>query len=167
MAIDATSPSSEAMGAWPERSAWLRRYALALTRSPHEADDLTQETIARVLERSPDRIDHEGYLLQTASRLWIDQARRRQRRARVLRAIAGSLPAPRAARRDDRTPEIDRVERTIASLPPVQRAVIVLRAVMGLSPEQIAHALEIEPSAVRASLHLARSRVRDVMERTS
>lgn len=164
MAIDATSPTSDGGRAWTERSAWLRRYALALTRNAHEADDLTQETIARVLERSPERINHEGYLLQTASRLWIDQSRRRSRRTRILRALS---IMSRGAPAEDRTPEIDRVERTIASLPPVQRAVIVLRAVMGLSPEQIASALEMEPSAVRASLHLARKRVRASMEPAS
>lgn len=163
MAIDATSGQS-----WDERAAWLRRYALALTRSPHEADDLTQETIARVLERSPDRVDHEGYLLQTASRLWIDQARRRTRRGRILRALRpASMALPPMVTDGERSRELDRIDRAVASLPKVQRAVMVLRCVMGLSPEQIASALEMESSAVRASLHLARKRIRGQLERES
>ncbi len=144
---------------WTERAAWLRRYTLALTRSRHDAEDLAQETIARVLERAPEKIDHEGYLLQTASRLWIDRQRSHARRGKLLRLWSPQPNVPR----DHHDEQLSRVESVVAGLPPVQRAVLVLRTVMELDAGAIAAALEMEPKAVRSSLHLARKSVRERM----
>lgn len=133
----------------------LARCALALTRSEHDADDLVQETLTRLLER-PDLDDPQGYGVTTLTRLWLTRQRRLAAQARRLRAIAAErVPGPPRP-----AGSLARIERIVAALPARQRAVLVLRAVMGLNTEQIARTLEIDEQAVRSSLHLARQRVR-------
>ncbi|MCB9845359.1 MAG: RNA polymerase sigma factor [Phycisphaeraceae bacterium] len=141
---------------WQELSDRLRRCALALARSHAAADDLAQETWKRVLETRPDMASHEGYLIQTLTRLWLNQQRTATRRLARLVSYARS----RAPRVTGRSNDTTRVERAIATLPTRQRAVLVLRAVMGLEIQAIAASLEIDARAVRASLHLARRAVR-------
>lgn len=55
------------------------------------------------------------------------------------------------------------VRQAIASLPPKQRAALVLRLVEDLDYEVIAETLGCSVEAVRAHLHLGRRRVRAVL----
>jgi RNA polymerase sigma-70 factor, ECF subfamily len=59
----------------------------------------------------------------------------------------------------------ERVENTIDTLPPGQRAVITLRDVEGLTSEEVCSVLEISETNQRVLLHRARSRVRREVER--
>jgi RNA polymerase sigma-70 factor (ECF subfamily) len=56
------------------------------------------------------------------------------------------------------------LERAIATLPPAQRAVIVLRDVEGWSSGEICDLLSISPENQRVRLHRARLRVRSALE---
>ncbi|MFL5936449.1 MAG: RNA polymerase sigma factor [Gaiellaceae bacterium] len=58
----------------------------------------------------------------------------------------------------------DVIERTIASLPPTQRAVISLRDVEGWSAEEVCNALTLTETNQRVLLHRARSAVRAALE---
>ena len=57
------------------------------------------------------------------------------------------------------------VVRTIAELPPAQRAVITMRDVEGCDPDEVCMALDISEGNHRVLLHRARSRVRAALER--
>jgi RNA polymerase sigma-70 factor, ECF subfamily len=57
------------------------------------------------------------------------------------------------------------IERTIASLPPTQRAVISLRDIEGWSAEEVCNALTLTETNQRVLLHRARSAVRAALER--
>jgi RNA polymerase sigma-70 factor (ECF subfamily) len=59
---------------------------------------------------------------------------------------------------------LDVIEREIAKLPPAQAAVITMRDVEGLEPEDVCNALDISESNQRVLLHRARSRVRQALE---
>jgi RNA polymerase sigma-70 factor (ECF subfamily) len=52
------------------------------------------------------------------------------------------------------------IDDAIAALPPRQRAVLTLRDVEGLSPEEVCTALDLEPGNQRVLLHRARASVR-------
>lgn len=139
----------------------LSRCALALTRREHDADDLVQDTLARLLERTPELTDldePEGYAVATLTRLWLTKQRRLGVQARRLRTIAADRIG-RAGLVSD-SGELDRIEQLVATFPPRQRAVLVLRAVMGLAIPEIAEALDLPTQTVRSNLHLARQRVR-------
>jgi RNA polymerase sigma-70 factor, ECF subfamily len=56
------------------------------------------------------------------------------------------------------------VDRTIAGLPPGQRAVITLRDVVGCSSEEVCNVLELSETNQRVLLHRARSKVRGALE---
>ncbi len=61
----------------------LRRFALALTGSPHDADDVVQSAIEKALSREEQfrpgtRLD--SWMYRIVQNLWIDQARGRKRR---------------------------------------------------------------------------------------
>jgi RNA polymerase sigma-70 factor (ECF subfamily) len=56
------------------------------------------------------------------------------------------------------------VERTVAELPPRQRAVIVLRDVEGCDAEEVCQLLELTPGNQRVLLHRARAGVRARLE---
>jgi RNA polymerase sigma-70 factor, ECF subfamily len=58
----------------------------------------------------------------------------------------------------------DVIERTIAALPPTQRAVISLRDVEGWSAEEVCNALTLTETNQRVLLHRARSAVRAALE---
>ena len=50
------------------------------------------------------------------------------------------------------------------NLSPVQKAVFVLRVVEGFGIEEVARTLKIENSTVRCHLHLARKRIKELIE---
>src|SRR4051794_12648600 len=59
---------------------------------------------------------------------------------------------------------VQRIEEEIARLPEMQRLVITMRDVAGLSSEEVRHALDISETNQRVLLHRARSKVRAALE---
>ena len=153
---------------WPVLNESLRRVAFALTRSPEDAEDLVQQTLVTLLAKQPDRVSHAGYARRTMIRLWLDQQRSLRRRlARVAR-----LAVTRESRHVDPDhlsvrDQYERVRRAIATLPPVQQAVVVLKLVEQLDYADIAATLECSVQTVRANLHLGRRRVRRMVGEAS
>ena len=152
---------SQVMPDWAALSEWLRRVAYALAQSREDADDLVQQTLVTLLAKQPDRVSHYGYARRTMFRLWLDRQRSLRRRlARVAR-----LALTRESRHVDSDEmsirdQYDRVRRAIATLPPVQQGVVVLRLVEELDYADIAATLGCSVQTVRANLHLGRQRVR-------
>lgn len=140
----------------------LYRAACALTGSRQEADDLVQETYARVLSR-PRLLrsdDDVGYLLQIMRNLFLDQ-----RRAAARRPV--EPVAPEDIERLDRSVvrgpqaavETREVFEAVSSLPDDFRDVIVAVDVVGLSYKEAAKALKIAEGTVMSRLYRARGRV--------
>jgi RNA polymerase sigma-70 factor (ECF subfamily) len=161
-AMPKTAPNDpRATPNWPVLWERLWVTALALTRSRDDADDLTQQTFATLLAKQPGRVDHTAYARRTMVRLWLDQQRSLRRRLR--RTARWALAARRWHVDSDRISEDERYERArqaIETLPPRQHAIAVLRLVEELDYGQIAVLLDCPVHAVRASLHVARERVR-------
>ena len=59
---------------------------------------------------------------------------------------------------------LEAVRRAIGELPPVQRAVITMRDVVGCTPDEVCAALDVSDGNQRVLLHRARSRVRAALE---
>ena len=152
-------------GEWSVTTERLRRVALALTQSPDDADDLTQQTLVTLLARKPDRANHIGYGRKTMLRLWLDHQRSLRRRLTRLGHLALTTKPWHVDR--DRVSVGDqhaRMRRAIDTLSPRQKAVLVLRLVEELEYAEIAEALGCSVQAVRANLHLGRQRVRELLE---
>jgi RNA polymerase sigma factor (sigma-70 family) len=133
----------------------LVRAVLLLTGEIHEAEDISQEAMARVLERW-DRVrsmeSPEGYVYRTALNLHRKRFRslaRRQRRRVV-------LPVPSADHAEDVVVSRD-VLHAVKSLPPTQREALVLVGWLGYSSEEAGTVLGIGPDSVRGRVHRARA----------
>jgi RNA polymerase sigma-70 factor, ECF subfamily len=140
----------------------LYRAAWALTRSREDAEDLVQETYARVLKR-PRLIrygDDLGYLLRALRNTFLTQKRTESRRLRPV-ALPDDLDFvadPRAGQPHEAL-EAGEVYDAIAELPHMFRDVLVAVDVVGLSYRETARALGLREGTVMSRLYRARQQV--------
>ena len=140
----------------------LFRAAWALCGTPEDAEDLVQETYARVLGRR--RLlrndDDLGYLLRTLRNTFLTQKRSEGRRLRP-----DPLPdqldlvADPHAREPQAAVEAGEVYAAIAALPDDFRDVLVAVDVTGLSYKEAARVLKIQEGTVMSRLFRARQQV--------
>ena len=64
----------------------------------------------------------------------------------------------------DRAEAVQEIQRTLAGMPAMQRAVLTLRDMQGLESGEVCNVLELSESNQRVLLHRARSRVRHALE---
>ncbi len=136
------------------RSAWL------LCGDHHQAEDLVQETLARVYERMSKqrlgKIDNPvGYSQTTLTRLFISSRRRRM-----------STEVPYADLPDSSIDESNaelalELREVLAQLSPTDRAVVVLRYLEDLSVSLVAERLSLTSSAVQNRSMRALARLRE------
>jgi RNA polymerase sigma-70 factor (ECF subfamily) len=164
-------------GAWfryvdeiePLRSG-LHRYCLRLTGNVWDAEDLVQDSLLRGfgaigrgdLHGDASRVANpRAYLLRTASNLWIDGLRRRERD-----------PAAHAAPPDEASPALAAAAHEAGEIlferaTPQQRAAIVLKDVFDFTLEEIAELLSTSVGAVKSALHRGRERLKEAPMRTA
>ena len=140
----------------------LFRAAWALTGSREDAEDLVQETYARVLakQRFLRREDDLGYLLRVLRNTFFNELRTRSRRPQTT-----SLPEHaefvdrRSETRPEQALEAQEVYEAIASLPDAFRDVLVAVDVIGLSYREAAAALGTREGTVMSRLYRARQQI--------
>jgi RNA polymerase sigma-70 factor, ECF subfamily len=140
----------------------LYRAAWALCGSREDAEDLVQETFARVLSR-PRLLRNEddlGYLLRTLRNTFLNKLRSERRRL-----APGRLPdtldlvADPRARDPQAAVEAAELYAAIAALPADYRDVLVAVDVAGLSYKEAARSLRIREGTVMSRLYRARQQV--------
>ena len=139
----------------------LYRAARAWTRSREEAEDLVQETYARVLAR-PRLLrgeDEVGYLLRALRNTLISQRRSEQRRPLTTELVEDAALGTRASDDPAEATETRRVYAAIAELPEEFRDALVAVDVAGLSYPEAAQALGIPEGTLTSRLFRARDRV--------
>jgi RNA polymerase sigma-70 factor (ECF subfamily) len=165
------SPAAPDLGAAVQQS-WLRfldvyeplrpdlyRYCRHLTRSPWDAEDMAQDTLARAyvtlgcLTEPPP--NPRAWLFRVASNLWLN----RLRQARETLLGDGFGPEP-AAGQELRAPR-EAAGTLLAQLSPQERAAVVLKDVFELSLAEVAEALSTSTGAIKAALHRGRSKLSD------
>ena len=140
----------------------LYRAAWALSGSREDAEDLVQETYARVLKR-PRLIrygDDLGYLLRALRNTFLTQKRTESRRLRPV-ALPDDLDlvADPHAGQPHAALEASEVYAAIAELPDAFRDVLVAVDVAGLSYKETAQALGLRDGTVMSRLYRARQQV--------
>jgi RNA polymerase sigma-70 factor (ECF subfamily) len=139
----------------------LYRAARAWTRSREEAEDLVQETYARVLAR-PRLLrgeDELGYLLRALRNTLISQRRAEQRRPATTELVEELAAGTRASDDPAEAVEHRQVHTAIAELPEEFRDALVAVDVAGLSYQEAAHALGVREGTLTSRLFRARDRV--------
>src|SRR6266705_3552279 len=161
--------------------------ALRMLGSRAEAEEIAQEVFLRAYRALADfRGDARlgTWLYGIASRLCLNRLASPDRRVARGDAALADVPAatPDAAAAAERAeldaalraaiaglPEDRRLDAAlraaIAGLPEDRRLVLVLRDVEGLSYEEIAEALALDPGTVRSRLHRARLQLKEKLER--
>jgi RNA polymerase sigma-70 factor, ECF subfamily len=151
----------------PDHADRLFRAAYALCGSRHDAEDLVQETYARVLRRPRflRRDDDLGYLLRALRNTWVALYRNRVARPDTVElheeaewvADPGADPAGTQL-------ELQEAYAAISELSDPLREAIVAVDVVGLSYRQAARALRIREGTVMSRLFRARRNVIDRVE---
>lgn len=142
----------------------VRRLVLGLWDDRHEVEDLCQEVFLRLIQHLPELSPPASlrpWLYRTALNLVRDRARRRRTR-RWLRLAGPPGIAPLAGTgqgadaRAIRQEGVDRLREEIRRLRPTWREVVVLRDLLGLSPQQAAEVLGTSAQVVNDRLYRAR-----------
>jgi RNA polymerase sigma-70 factor, ECF subfamily len=139
----------------------LYRAARAWTRSREEAEDLVQETYARVLAR-PRLMRGEGelpYLLRALRNTLISQRRTEGRRPSTAPLIEESGLGARASDDPAEAAEIREVHGAIAELPAEFRDALVAVDIAGLSYSEASRALGVPQGTLTSRLFRARDRL--------
>jgi RNA polymerase sigma-70 factor (ECF subfamily) len=143
-------------------AAALRTYAARVLGSVTEADDIVQETYLRFV-RSPPAIDDvqqvRAFLFRIASRLIVDQWRRRQReRSRMI-----GRPSAETGTRTDLPLRLD-MARVFGHLGTQERQLLWLAYVEGADHREIAAALGLAERSVRVLLYRARHKLARLLQ---
>lgn len=132
------------------RSPALMRFGAALTGDRQDAEDLLQTALVKAYRRwrSVCQADHpDAYVRRVMVNTHISD----HRRHRIVETLTWVLPErPEHGDLADAVSDRDELDRAISSLPPRQRAVLVLRHYAGYGDEAIADVLGCSASSVRA-----------------
>jgi RNA polymerase sigma-70 factor, ECF subfamily len=140
----------------PDHIDALYRAAYALCGSRHDAEDLVQETCARVLKRPRFvRRDHElGYLLRTLRNTHYRAYRTAARRpatVTLVDEIAHAAPEPSI--------NASEIMQAVASAPAAYRDAVIAVDVMGMSYSEAAGALRARQATITTRLYRGRQHV--------
>jgi RNA polymerase sigma-70 factor (sigma-E family) len=138
----------------------LQRFAGFLTGDPAAAADLAQEAFVRLYQRwgSLDR-DPGPYL----RRIVVNLIRSEHRKAKV-RALHPIVQPPPSPSHGERVDEWLSLARALRVLPPVRRAVVVLRFYEDRTEQQIADLLDRPLNTVKSDLRRALAQLRDALQ---
>lgn len=126
------------------------------------AYDLCQETFLRAWQRFTRVATYDkpaAWLFRVATNLALNSAQRRAVRERE-RVVAVALPGGDASDPADQIVGADLIQRTLQTLAPRRRAVLILHDAAGLSTAEVAEALGMRQGAVRMALSRAREEFR-------
>ena len=127
----------------------LQRLALLLTGDEHTAQDLVQTSLAK-LYLAWDRLDDRDNLDAYARRVLVNEHRTAWRRPWRRREVVTDAPPDRPGPTIEYDGGREVVWEFVASLPPRQRAVIVLRYYEQLTEAEIAEVLGVSPGTVKS-----------------
>jgi RNA polymerase sigma-70 factor, ECF subfamily len=133
------------------------RFALYLSGNRSDAEDITAETfVCAWTAAEPMRVATvKAYLLTIARNLFLKGLRRTRREARLSEELPD--PAPGAAERLQHQTELVAVVARLETLPEVDRAALLMRALDGAPYQEIAQVLGISEGSAKVKVHRARA----------
>jgi RNA polymerase sigma-70 factor, ECF subfamily len=147
----------------------LRRFARALARDVHDADDLVQIAVERALARAGQLrpgAPLAGWMFGIVRNAWLDELRVRGRRARWL-ALEEDLAQAAAGSPRDAPAQALAVEDALARLPEEQRTAVALVLIEGLSYKEAAHVMEVPIGTLTSRLARGREALQRLLEDTA
>jgi RNA polymerase sigma-70 factor (ECF subfamily) len=139
----------------------LYRAAWGLCGSKEDAEDLVQETFARVLAR-PRRLhgDELGYLMKVLRNTFLTSRRTASRRPQIAATLEEGIAADeRAGAQPEQALEVQELYRAVAQLPEDFRLALVAVDMLGLSYREAGQALGAREATITTRLFRARKQV--------
>lgn len=145
---------------WPELLADLRAFVGRRVADPHDAEDLVQDTLAKLaaqLRQGPPPGPVHAWLLRVARNAVVDHWRRRE----PGREPAEDLPAAEPGPVDGAAckPLLQSFRSFVHALPPEQRDAVLRTEYEGLSQAALARELGVPLSTVKARVQRGRKRL--------
>lgn len=145
----------------------LRRFALGLTGSRDQADDLVQNACERALKnlhqyQADTRFD--SWMFRITKNIWIDTWRARKAQGLNVELETAEYEARGYCKEDvENRHTLAAVSRAMQKLPEDQRVVLTLVSVEGLSYKEAAKVLEVPAGTVMSRLSRARRRLYELI----
>ncbi|WP_289374949.1 RNA polymerase sigma factor [Paenibacillus silvae] len=163
-------PNSTLHDVLPDLMGALYAYCYSLTKSMNEAEDLVQETCLKALSSAAAHVvnrteafNWEAYLIRIARNTWIDGIRKQEKQRSIL---DGLKPVMSAYVEEEPWEELESAVRLlIQELSPWQRAIYILREMMGYTAAETASMLSTTEGAVKAALNRARTALSKVKQK--
>jgi RNA polymerase sigma-70 factor, ECF subfamily len=138
-------------------------YICSIVRDEHDAEDVTQQVFAKlstaVARYEPRSVPFSAWILRVAHNAAIDYVRAR-------RAIpVEEVRSPEIEAEDVARDRCDALRSALATLPPDQREVLVLRFIAGMSPGEIAERMGRSEDAIHGLQHRGRRTLRKELQR--
>ena len=139
----------------------LFRFVLASLRNRMEAEDIVQDSFARVWEHrgAVDYAKAKTYLFTTAYHLVIDQTRKRHQE--ITEEALFQIPADKT----NTYPDVNEIlHKAVATLPEAQRSAILLRDYEGYSYQEIGDITGQSEAQVKTNIFRARTALRNIIK---
>ena len=145
----------------------LRRYALSLAGSTHDADDLVQATVEKVLDTGLPVEAPKAWLARVCKNLWIDELRKRQIRnhdsyaeegEETSRIVDSAVNPVESDFEDERRHDL--ISDALERLSEDHRTILSMVVVEGLSYAQVAESLDLPVGTVMSRVARARISLR-------
>jgi RNA polymerase sigma-70 factor (ECF subfamily) len=143
----------------------LRRYAWSMTHSVHDADDLLQGTVERLLRKgAPDGVELARWAFTVCRNLWIDEYRSRK----TWRTVEIDPDFTEAGQVDGENDvhaqmQLKQVMTAMRQLPQEQQMVLNMVSVQGLSYQDVANSLQIPIGTVMSRVARARGKLTEIL----
>lgn len=143
----------------------LRRYAWSMTHSVHDADDLLQGTVERLLRKGvPEGVELARWAFTVCRNLWIDEYRSRKTWQTTDLdpdlTDAGQVDGEKDVQAQM---QLKQVMAAMQQLPEEQQMVLNMVTVQGLSYQDVADSLEIPVGTVMSRLARARGKLIEIL----
>lgn len=142
----------------------LFRFCRSLTRNVWDAEDLVQDTLLKAFAKLADvhwQVDNpRAYLFRIATNHWIDITRKGKEGDMPEGYDEQSKDAPA-----EQKPEVrEAISRLASTLPPSERAAVLLKDVFNFSLEDTANYMQTTVGAVKSALHRGRGKLEGAKE---
>jgi RNA polymerase sigma factor (sigma-70 family) len=137
------------------------QYSLHITGNHWDAEDLTQETMVKLIEairRNPDRPVTNAFMYRIARNTWIDG-----RRARKINTVPLN-PLDDAGSDDPSLSSRELLEMLAERLPPVSAVILLLMEVFDFTAKETAEIVNMKEPAVQVSLGRARRKLKKLAQ---
>lgn len=143
----------------------LRRYAWSMTHSVHDADDLLQGTVERLLRKGvPEGVELARWAFTVCRNLWIDEYRSRKTWQTTELDPELTDAGQVDGEKDVQTQmQLKQVMTAMRQLPEEQQMVLNMVSVQGLSYQETADSLDIPVGTVMSRLARARVKLTEIL----